>query len=118
MINEKDVKLIDDISKINEILETKIKNRKIIFTEWYKIGIMRKGISEEKFSEIFPQFDKIIKIEEERLKLGDIGYELFYKISNNTTYSIATLPKDKNLLIIHLIEYKRNLDQRFKRFKQ
>lgn len=78
---------------------------------------MKKGIPEEKFSEVFPQFDKIFKIEEERLKLGDIGYELFYRLSNNIVYSIATCPKDKDLLIIHLIEYKRNLDKRFEKLR-
>jgi hypothetical protein len=71
MVEEKEVKLIEDIDKIMDIIETKIKNRRIIFTDWYKMGIMRKGISEEKFDEVFPQFDKIYKIEEEKLKLGD-----------------------------------------------
>jgi hypothetical protein len=79
---------------------------------------MRKGISEEKFDEIFPQFDKVYAIEIETMKKGDLGYEPFYKISNNTTISIGTIPKDRALLIIHLIEYKRNLDYRFKKFKQ
>jgi hypothetical protein len=115
---EKEVKLIDDKAEISKIIETKIKNRKIIFSDWYKFGILRKGISDERFSEIFPQFDKIFKIEQERLKLGDIGYELFYKLSNSTTYSIATIPKNEDLLIIHLIEYKRNLDSRFKKLQK
>jgi len=45
-----------------------------------------------------------------------LGYELFYKVSNNTTISIGTIPKENELIIIHLIEYKRNLDYRFKKF--
>jgi hypothetical protein len=79
---------------------------------------MRKSIPEEKFNEVFPQFDKVTTIEVEKMKKGDVGYELFYKMSNNTTISIGTIPKDNTLVIIHLIEYKRNLDYRFKKFKR
>ncbi len=115
---EKEVKTIEDKQKINKIIEEKIKGKKLIFTDWYKMGLLRKGISEDKFNEIFPQFDKVSAIEIEEMKKGDLGYELFYKISNNTTISIGTIPKEDVLLIIHLIEYKRNLDLRFKKFKQ
>ena len=109
--------LVDDKKEIDKIIKEKIRGKKLIFTDWYKIGLLKKGISEEKFNEIFLQFDKISAIEIERLK-NNLGYELFYKISNNITISIGTVPKEKTLLIIHLIEYKRNLDYRFKRFKQ
>lgn len=117
-MTEKEVKLIDDKQEIAKIIEEKIKSKKLIFTDWYKIGLLKKGISDEKFNEIFPQFDKVFVIEIEKMKKGDLGYELFYKISNNTTISIGTIPKEDVLLIIHLIEYKRNLDYRFKKFKQ
>lgn len=115
---EKGVKIIEDKQEIENIIEDKIKNKKIIFTDWYKIRLLRKGISEEKFNEIFPQFDKIYAIEIEELKKGDFGYEMFYRISNNVTISIGTIPKENDLLVIHLIEYKRNLDYRFKKFKR
>ena len=118
MPNEKEVKTITDKQEIDKIIQEKIKNRKLIFTEWYKIGILRKSIPEEKFDEVFPQFDKVCTIEIEELKKGDLGYELFYKLSGNVTISIATIPKEKDLLIVHLIEYKRNLDYRFKKFKR
>ena len=72
----------------------------------------------EKVMEIFPQFERVIKIEKELLKKGDIGYELFYKLNDNTIFSIATIPKNGKILIIHAIGYKRNLDHRFKRFRQ
>ena len=115
---EKEVKTIENKQEIDRIIEEKIKGKKLIFTEWYKIGLLRKGISEERFNEIFPHFDKISAIEIETMKKGDLGYELFYKISNNITISIGTIPKENVLLIIHLIEYKRNLDYRFRKFKQ
>ena len=118
MPNEKEGKTITDKQEINKIIQEKIKGKKLIFTDWYSVGIMRKGISEEKFDEIFPNFDKVRVIEVEKTKKGDLGYELFYKMSNNTTFSIAMIPKENALFIIHLIEYKRNLDHRFKKFKQ
>ena len=115
---DKEVILIESKEEINNIIENKIKNKKIIFTDWYEIGLLKKGIPEEKFDEIFPQFERVHKIEKETLKSGDIGYELFYKLSNNTDFSIGTIPKGNVLKIIHLIEYKRNLENRFKKFKQ
>ena len=118
MPNEKEVMRIRDEKEIDKIIKEKIKGKKLIFTNWYKIGLLRKGISEEKFNDIFPQFNKVFAIEIEKLKKEDLGYELFYKISKNTTISIGTIPKEKNLLIIHLIEYKRSLDYRFKKFKR
>ncbi len=118
MPNEKEVKTIIDKQEINKIIQEKIKGKKLIFTDWYNIGIMRKGIPEEKFDEIFPNFDKVEVIEVEKMKKGDLGYELFYKISNNTTFSIATIPKEDTLFVIPLIEYKRSLDHRFKKFKR
>jgi hypothetical protein len=117
MPGEKEVQIITDKQEINNIIQEKIKGKKLIFTDWYNIGIMRKGIPEEKFNEIFPQFDKVNVIEVEKMKKGDIGYELFYQMSNNTIFSIATIPKENSLLIIHLIEYKRSLDYRFKKVK-
>ena len=118
MFTEKEVKTTTDKQEISKIIQDKIKDKKLIFTDWYKMGLLRKGIPEEKFNEIFPQFDKVIAIEIETLKLGDLGYEIFYKMSKNTTISIGTIPKKEELFIIHLIEYKRNLDYRFKKFKQ
>ena len=114
---EKEVRIVEDKEEITKIIKEKIKGKKIIFTDWYKMGIMKKGIQETRFNEIFPQFEKISVIEIERLK-EDLGYELFYNISNNTTVSIATIPKTESLIIVHLIEYKRKLDYRFKKFKQ
>ncbi len=118
MPKEKEVKTIEDKKEIERIIRDKIEGKKLIFTDWYKIGIMRKGISEKKFNEIFPQFDKVFAIETETLRKGDKGYELFYKFSNNTQYSIGTIPKKNKLLVIHLIEYKRKLEKRFKKFMQ
>ena len=74
---------------------------------------MRRNIDHKKVLEIFPQFNKIIAIEKDILKFGDAGYELFYCLSNNISFSIATCPQNKKLLIIHAVEYRRSLEKRF-----
>ena len=112
---EKEVKTIEDKNEINKLIEEKIKGKKIFFTKYYYFGIDMWGIPHEKVQEIFPQFDKIFAIEIETLKKGDLGYELFYKISNNVSFSIATCPQDDKVLIIHAVEYKRNLEKRIKK---
>jgi|SRR3989344_2181328 len=116
-MTEREVKTIEGKEEIARIIEEKIRGKRLVFTDWYKMGLLKKGISEDKSDEVFPQLDKVEVIEIETLKKGDLGYELFYKMSGNTTISIGTIPKEDTLLIIHLIEYKRSLDYRFKRFK-
>lgn len=110
--------LITDKKEIDKIISKKIKGKKIIFTEYYKFGILKKDIPHSKVVEIFPQFDKVFEIEKDKLKYGDVGYELFYLLSKNTYFSIATCPKNKKVLIIHAVEYKRNLEKRFRRISK
>lgn len=108
--------IIKDKKEINKIIQEKIKGKKLIFTKYYHFGIAKRGIEHKKVLEVFQQFNKIEVIEKEKLKLGDIGYELFYRLSNNAHFSIATCPKNNKLLIIHAVEYKRSLEKRFKSF--
>ena len=44
------------------------------------MGLLRKGISEEKFNEVFPQFDRVSTIEIEEMKKGDFlkFFAIFY----------------------------------------
>lgn len=116
-MEEKEPVEISDSNEIKKIIDKKIKGKKLVFTDYYYYGITLRNIPHEKVLEIFPQFDKVFMIEKEKLKLGDIGYELFYKISNNITFSIATCPKNNKVLIIHAVEYKRNIEKRFKVFR-
>ncbi|EFK96337.1 hypothetical protein LDC_1630 [sediment metagenome] len=118
MIKDKWIETISDKEEINKIISEKIKDRTLIFTDYYYFSIDKKGISHEEVKEIFPHFDKVYAIEIERLKKGDLGYELFYHLTNNTSFSIATCPINSKLLIIHAVLYKRNLEKRIKRFKQ
>lgn len=108
--------LIENKKEIDKIIQEKIKDKKLVFTDYYKFSILSKGIDHEKVLEIFPKFEDVFAIETEMLKHGDVGYELFYKLSNNVTFSIATFPKNSSLLIIHAVEYKRSLEKRFKKF--
>ena len=107
--------LIADKKEIGKIISEKIRGRRLVFTDYYQMGIIHKGIEHDRVMQIFPQFDKVYEIEKEILKHGDIGYELFYRLSNNIHFSIATCPKDDKVLIIHAVEYKRDLEKRFKR---
>lgn len=107
--------LIVNKDAINSIINNKIKGKKIIFTKYCEVSMAQKGLTRERVLEVFSQFDKVNEIEQETLKYGDIGYELFYQLSGNTYFSIATCPQEKNLLIIHAIEFKRSLERRFKR---
>lgn len=102
--------------KLIKSLGKRLKIKKLVFTEYYKFSILSKGIDHERVMGIFPRFEDIFAIEIETLKHGDIGYELFYKLSNNVTFSIATCPKNNSLIIIHAVEYKRSLEKRFKKF--
>lgn len=109
------VELINDKKEIDKIIDEKIKGKKLVFTPYYRVSIAEKGIEHERVLEVLSQFDKITEIEKERLKYGDMGYELFYNLSNNIYFSIATCPKNNKVLIIHAVEYKRSLDKRLKR---
>lgn len=107
--------VIADKEEIQKIISEKIKGKKLVFTNYYRLSIAEKGIEHEKVLEIFPQFDKVTEIERDMLKYGDMGYELFYNLSNSSYFSIATCPKDKEVLIIHAVEYKRSLDKRLRK---
>lgn len=104
---------ITDKDEIGKIINENIKGKKIKLTKHYRIRAAWRGITDEKVLEVLPQFDKVIEIERKKLKFGDIGYELFYDMSNNITFSIAVSEKRNNIYIIRAIEYKRNLARRF-----
>src|SRR3989344_4641515 len=101
---EKEVKTINDKEEINKIIQERIKGKKLVFTNYYYFGIDKRGITHERVLEVFPQFDKVIAIEIETLKLGDLGFELFYEMSNNITFSIATCPKDEKVFFLYFLE--------------
>ncbi len=104
--------VITDKKEIEIIINEKIKGKRIVYSKYYLIRLIQRGMDENKVKEIFPQFNKVFAIEKEKLKFGDLGYELFYKISDNVTFSIATVPKKDIVEIIHAIEYRRNLGER------
>lgn len=106
--------LIKNKEEIDKIIDEKIKGKKIVYTKYYGVRLASRGLEHKRVKEIFPQFDKVFAIEKEKLKFGDIGYELFYSLSNNITFSIATVPKKDRIEIIHAIEYKRSLGKRLR----
>lgn len=104
--------LIKDKKEIEKIINEKIKGKNFVYTSYYYIRLDERGMKHEKVKEVLLQFDKVFAIEKEKLKFGDIGYELFYQIKDNETFSIATVPKEEKVKIIHAIEYKRSLGKR------
>lgn len=106
--------LIKNIKEINKIINERIRNKKIVYTRYYRIRLAEKGLEHERVLEIFPQFNKVFAIEKEKLGFGEIGYELFYQLSNNITFSIATVPKKDAVEIVHAIEYRRSLGKRLR----
>jgi len=109
------VELIKDKKEIDKIIQEEIRDKNLIFTTHYRIGAIERGIDDDYVRQILFQFDRVYAIEKETLKYGDIGYELFYKLSNNTDFSIATCPKKDKLIIIHAVAYKRSLRKRLGR---
>lgn len=87
--------LITDKKEIDKIIEKKIKGKKIVFTNYYYLRLGERGLEHEKVRKILLWFDKIFAIEIDMLKFGDRGYELFYDLGSDVTFSIATVPKEK-----------------------
>lgn len=104
--------IITNKKEIQRIILEKIKGKKLIFSKHYHLRLAERGMDHEKVKEIFQQFEKVFAIEEDILKYGDKGYEFFYSLSNNITFSIATVPKGNAVDIIHAVEYKRSLRKR------
>ncbi len=117
---ENEVIQITDKEEINKVIEIikKYNESQYNFTTWYWKRLFLRGMEHERVLEILQEYDKIFLIEKRKLKFGDIGYELFYRLSNNTSFSIAVIPLKDKLEFIHAIEYKRRLDERIKDFKQ
>jgi len=51
MEDKKEVETIRDKKEIDKIIKEKVKGKKLIFTDWHKIGLLKKGISKEKLNE-------------------------------------------------------------------
>jgi adenylate kinase family enzyme len=60
--------LIENKEEIINIINDIIKNKKLIPTNWYQIGLLKKRIEHKTVMGIFPQFHRVIKIEKETLK--------------------------------------------------
>ena len=105
--------LIRDKKEIDNILNG-MTGKKLVFTRYYRLRLAERGLEHSTVENIFPQFDKVFAIEKDQLKFGDTGYELFYQMSNNVTFSIAIIPRKDRLEIVHAVEYKRNLSKRLR----
>ena len=78
------------------------------FTDWYWMRIRERQIDHEFLLKTFAEFDKVRLIEEDILKHGDTGYDLYYELSGNQTLIIGVALKEKQLVFIHaILRYRR-----------
>ena len=71
----------EDIKKIVEIIKSKpIEKTK----HFYESAIYGRDVSEKFVDETLPQFNKVKVINKRKHVKGDIGYDLYYKISNSS----------------------------------
>ena len=87
------------------------------FTDNYWKRISSRDIDHDFVVKTFFEFDKINLIEEDILKFGDIGYDLYYEISNNRTLILGVCPK-KDLIFIHGIMRYRKWQSAIKKAKK
>ena len=107
MLNEDDIlgqySNKEDIIKIFNL----IKNSKIIKTQHFYDRILLRDLPEELVDKTFPQVEKI-KLIDKRKHKKDIGYDLYYELSNSRTLKLCFIPlKDKTLLINAILRYRK-----------
>jgi hypothetical protein len=96
----------EEIDKIILILK-KYEEKDFFFTEHYHFSIAQRDIGHEFLLETFRQFERIRLIEEDILKKGDKGYDLYYELSNNRTLIIGVCPKERLIFIHGILRYRR-----------
>lgn len=95
-----------DINKI--IAQLKSYDKKDFrFTNHYWERLALRDINHNFLLKIFFEFDKIKLIDEDTLKHGDIGYDLYYELSRNRTLMIGVCPKQKLIFIHGIMRYRR-----------
>ncbi len=99
-----------DTENIKKIINKLKKYSKddIHFSSWYKSKTLSgRDMDHEEILKTYFEFDKVYFIEEEILKLGDIGFDIYYKLSNTKTLVIGISlkikpdPKKKPISFIH-----------------
>lgn len=95
----------EDIERIVNILK-KYKKEDFIFTEYYWYRIKLRDINHEFLLKTFFQFDIIKLIEQDVLRRGDIGYDLYYEVEKDKTLIIGVCPKIKMSFIHGILRYR------------
>ena len=96
----------EGIIKIIRILK-KYSEKDFVFTNHYWFRISQRDIDHDFLRKTFFEFEKIRLIEEDVLKRGDIGYDLYYEISRNRTLIIGVCPKNKLIFIHGIMRYRK-----------
>lgn len=118
MFNEDDIlEQYTEKGEINKIFNL-IKNSRIIKTSHFYNRIILRDVPEELIDKTFPLVEKI-KLIDKRKHKKDIGYDLYYKISNTRTLKLCFIPlKNKTLFVNAILRYRkwqgsiRTLDRR------
>lgn len=96
----------EEIDKIINILK-KYTKENFKFTEHYYLRIAQRDIKQDFLLETFFDFNSIKLVEQDIMKYGDVGYDLFYELSNNRTLIIGVIPK-KQLIFTHgILRYRK-----------
>jgi len=86
--------------EIKEILKI-FQNKTIKKSPHFHIRIIQRDISERLINETFPLFKKIKLIDKRKHKKGDLGYDLYYKLSNSKTLKLCFIVKNKKILLVN-----------------
>lgn len=96
----------EEIERIIAILK-KYKTEEFKFTDWYWMRIEERQIKHDFLLKTLFEFDKIRLIEEDILAHGDVGYDLYYELSNNQTLIIGVIPDDKLTFTHGILRYRK-----------
>lgn len=89
----------EDIQKIIALLQ-KYRAEEYHFTKHYEFRIQLRDIKHEFLLKTYREFEKVKLINEDVVR-GDIGYDLHYEISKNQTLIVGVIPKEKQLVFTH-----------------
>lgn len=102
MLNEDDI--LGQFTKKEDILRifNLIKSKRIIKTSHFYDRLIFRDLSEELVDKTLSQKEKI-KLIDKRKHKREIGYDLYYELSNSRTLKLCFIPLDDKSLLINAI---------------
>ena len=115
----KKTKIITDkheIKKIIAIIQSYSKTD-YYFSGKYQYSLLARGMQHEYALDMFKKFELVRYIEEDTLKFGDTGYDLYYEIKQDFHHfviGVALNKKTGKLDFIHVYDFRKNLQKYIK----